>query len=79
MKLQWQIVFGLMLVFAVLASMAVAQPSSLEADEVEDSGSDESLVGDPESDESQTAEEANVQQDYINVADYTRPPPPWWF
>ncbi|BFG00917.1 uncharacterized protein DMAD_00802 [Drosophila madeirensis] len=77
MKLHWQIIFGLMLVFAVLASMAVAQP--LEEDDVDDSGSDESLLGDDESDEAQAGEAGNVQQDYINVADYTRPPPPWWF
>ncbi|SPP88855.1 uncharacterized protein LOC117590496 [Drosophila guanche] len=77
MKLQWQVIFGLMLVFAVLASMAVAQP--LEEDDVDDSGSDESLLGDDESYEAQAGEEGNVQQDYLNVADYTRPPPPWWF
>ncbi|XP_022214618.2 uncharacterized protein LOC111069046 [Drosophila obscura] len=72
MKLQWQIIFGLMLVFAVLASLAVAQP--LEEDELDDSGSDESVASDPAA-----AEDVNVQQDYLNVADYTKAPSPWWW
>lgn len=72
MKLCWQIILGLVLVFAVMTSFARA--GSLEDDEEADS----SLIGDSESDES-GASAADVQQDYLNVGDYVRPPPPWWF
>ncbi|KAH8420251.1 hypothetical protein KR009_008330 [Drosophila setifemur] len=72
MKIQWQVILGLML-FALLASLTNAQ--SPEEDATDEA--DDSLIGDSESDES--APQAVVQSDYLNVGDYVRPPPPWWF
>ncbi|KAH8286766.1 hypothetical protein KR018_005579 [Drosophila ironensis] len=72
MKLQWQILLGLVLVFALLATSL--QAKSLE--EVEED--DESLSGDAESDESQP-EQGAIQADYLDVANYVPTPSPWWW
>ncbi|XP_017114124.1 uncharacterized protein LOC108137110 [Drosophila elegans] len=73
MKLFYQIILGLVLIFAIMSSVTNAK--SLEDDDATDE-SDESLIGDAESIESSPQD---VQQDYLNVGDYVRPPPPWWF
>ncbi|KAH8245434.1 hypothetical protein KR032_010433 [Drosophila birchii] len=72
MKLFSQIILGLVLVFGVMSSLANAGSTK------NDDWSDESLIGNSKSDESFLSE-GNVQQDYLNVGDYVRPPPPWWF
>ncbi|KAH8345212.1 hypothetical protein KR059_008953 [Drosophila kikkawai] len=72
MKLLSQFLLGLVLVLAVMSSLVNAGSKH------KDDWSDESLVGNSESDESFLSE-GNVQQDYLNVGDYVRPPPPWWF
>ncbi|XP_016995436.1 uncharacterized protein [Drosophila takahashii] len=67
MKLFQQIILGLVLIFAIMSSLSTAQP-------LED---DDSLIGDSESNESSVPDD--VQQDYLNVADYVTAPPPWWW
>ncbi|KAH8234519.1 hypothetical protein KR038_002592 [Drosophila bunnanda] len=71
MKVFSQIVLGLVLVLFVMGSRVTAGSKK-------DDWADDSLVGDSESDESFLSQ-GNVQQDYLNVGDYVRPPPPWWF
>ncbi|KAH8362164.1 hypothetical protein KR084_006602 [Drosophila pseudotakahashii] len=70
MKLFQQIILGLVLIFAVMSSLSTAQPLE------DNSEADESLVGDAESVESLPDD---VQQDYLNVANYVTAPPPWWW
>ncbi|XP_016948118.1 uncharacterized protein LOC108023325 [Drosophila biarmipes] len=69
MKFFQQIVLGLVLVLAIMGSLASAKPQ--EAGEPE-----ESLVEDSESGGS-VPEDA--QQDYLNVADFTTAAPTWWW
>ncbi|XP_017067515.1 uncharacterized protein LOC108105441 [Drosophila eugracilis] len=69
MKLFHQLILGLVLILALMGSLASAQP-------LEDSEADESLIGDSESADSVPDD---VQQDYLNVANYVTPSPPWWW
>ncbi|XP_016938711.2 uncharacterized protein [Drosophila suzukii] len=69
MKLFQQIILGLVLIFAIMSSLASAKPQ--EAKDL-----DESLVENSELGESVPE---GAQQDYINVADYTTASPPWWW
>ncbi|XP_026838947.1 uncharacterized protein LOC113564650 [Drosophila erecta] len=62
MKVFYQIILGLALIFAILSSLTYAKPLK----DNESSESDESLPKD-------------IQQDYLNVANYVTAPPPWWW
>ncbi|XP_016982382.1 uncharacterized protein LOC108046925 [Drosophila rhopaloa] len=73
MKLFHQIILGLVLILTIMSSFINAESSD---DKDVNRESDESLIGNAESDETLPAD---VQQDYLNVGDYVRPPPPWWF
>nr|NP_001245446.1 uncharacterized protein Dmel_CG43182 [Drosophila melanogaster]AFH07162.1 uncharacterized protein Dmel_CG43182 [Drosophila melanogaster] len=70
MKVFYQIISALALIFAILSYLTYADP-------LNDSNLDESRqIGNSESDESVPND---IQQDYLNVANYVTASPPWWW
>ncbi|EDW43692.1 uncharacterized protein LOC6615851 [Drosophila sechellia] len=70
MKVFYQIIPALVLIFAILSSLTYANP-------LNDNNLDESVQsGNSESDESIPND---IQQDYLNVANYVTASPPWWW
>ncbi|KAH8387228.1 hypothetical protein KR093_005664 [Drosophila rubida] len=75
-NMKWHILFSLLFVLALVAPLvwtaAVEPLDAVEvAEEVQESASGADDSQDPEAD--------IVAADYIDVADYTRPPHPWWW
>ncbi|XP_043658445.1 uncharacterized protein LOC122623380 [Drosophila teissieri] len=71
MKVFYQTILGLALILAILSSsLTYATP-------LDDNKSDESLLS--ENSESDESVPNDIQQDYLNVANYVTPSPPWWW